>query len=171
MACDLLTAGLPKDCENNLGGLQKFWLTDKESVLSVTEANGEVSAIALASGAVFYDMTFNRNTSSFTEADTPNIENGSDFWLQTITYIHSRRSKEKRSVIALMLRKELMGIGLDQNGKYWLFGRQNGLLVTEITGGSGTLKGDLNGYTFTMVGEEPEQAPEIASSIIDSITE
>ena len=124
--CDLLEAGLPKDCENNLGGLQKIWITDKESVLSVTEANGEISAISLATAAVFYEMTFNRNTSSYTEVNTPNIENGADFYLQTLTYVHSRRAKEKRAVFNLFIRKELVAIVLDQNGKYWYLGRQNG---------------------------------------------
>lgn len=169
--CELLDGGLPKDCENNLGGLQRLWLTDKESVLSVTENSGEVTAIALATAALFYEFTFNRNTSSYTEVNTPNIENGSEFNLQTIVLTHARRSKEKRSVVELLMRKELVGIALDQNGKYWLFGKQNGLLVTNVEGGSGLTKTDLNGYTITLTAEEPYQAPEVSSSIIASITE
>lgn len=166
MACTLMTGGIPKDCSNNLGGIQKILVTDKENVVSTTEVGGEITAITMATGEVYYEFVFNRNTSSFTDTATVGIENGTLFYNQVVSLVIPRRDKTKRAALALLMQKDLSVIVQDQNDKYWLLGKQNGLLVSEIVSGSGTAKTDLNGYTITLTGEEPEQAPEVSSSII-----
>lgn len=170
MACELLTGGLPKTCENNLGGIAKAWMTDLESVLSVTQGTLDlVTAISLASSTAFYEITFNRDTSSYTEVATPNIQNGSSFWLQTVTLVNPGRSKEKRAVINLLPNKDVVFIIKDNVGKFWLYGWDKGMTLSEGNGQSGVAKGDLNGQTLTFTAEEVDMAPEIDSTIIDAL--
>ena len=49
-------------------------------------------------------------------------------------------------------------------------GRANGLDVSVATS-TGTALGDLNGYTLTITGLEPEMAPSVDSSIIGDTTD
>jgi hypothetical protein len=170
MACELLTGGLPKTCTNNLGGIAKAWLTDLESVLSITQGDLDlVTAISLASGAAFYEIQFNRDTSNYTEVNTPNQPNNSSFWLQTVVLVNAGRSKEKRAVINLLPGKDVVFIIKDNVGKFWLYGWDKGMTLSEASGGSGTAKTDLNGQTLTFTAEEVNSAPEIDSTIIDAL--
>ena len=168
-SCNLLTAGIPKGCDNNIGGIQKLYIIDHDSVLSKTEVSGEITAISLASGTQFYEFAFNKNTSNFTDNATISQENQSLFYAQTVTLKIPRREVSKRNTLALLMQKDLDVIVLDQNGLYWYLGSQNGLRVSELPSESGTAKGDFNGYTITMVGEEPVQAYEVDSAIVPAL--
>ncbi len=166
MSCVLLTGGIAKDCDNNLGGVKKIYITDFVNVLTVTETTGTLTAITMASGTVFYDFEFNKNTSTFGEVATVSLENGSLFYDQTVTLKIPRREVSKRNTLKLLMQKDLAVIVLDSNDLYWYVGRTNGANVTELPSESGTAKGDFNGYTITIKGQEPEQAPEVDSTII-----
>jgi hypothetical protein len=168
MSCDLLNGGIEKGCGPNLGGLKKVYITNLENVDPVpTVTAGEISAITMTSGAVFYEFAFPKNTSSFTEDLTSDITTGSEFWTSTLTLVFTKREAAKREKIALLAgQRDLAIIVQDQNDTYWYMGLSNGMTLTQTTGGSGTTKTDLNGYTLTFTGEEMYQMPEVDSSII-----
>jgi len=50
------------NCENNIGGLTKLYLTDFDNVLGITASGGTISTITLATASVFYEFEFNRTT-------------------------------------------------------------------------------------------------------------
>lgn len=171
MECDLLTGGIAKGCDNNIGGIQKLYLANFGDVLSETVSDGNVTAISMASGAVFYEFAFNKNTSSATENTSNDQVNGTRINTQTINLVIARRDRSKRNAIELLTRSLTKAIVLDQNGIYWLYGFQNGLDVPEVADTTGVAKADLNGYTITLIGEEPVKAYTVDSSIIAGIIE
>jgi hypothetical protein len=63
-----------------------------------------------------------------------------------------------------------MAVVEDQNGRYWLAGRYNGLDLLTGSSSTGTAQTDRNGYTLTFSGGEKELAPEVSSSIIAGLT-
>jgi hypothetical protein len=183
MACqsDLLNGGISLGCEPNAGGVKKIYITDAVSVTGITQnaggilvASGEViNNIAMATGTFFYNFEFNRNTSSYVESATVNLENGTTFYTQTITLVIPRREQTKRNKILLLAagQKKLNIIVQDSNDLYWFFGQSEGCILTANEGGSGTAKTDLNGYTITFTAEEPTLAPEVLSSVIPAIVQ
>lgn len=172
MACNcstLLTGGIAKGCENNIGGVQKIYITDLCNVDTITAADGVISDINMITSspvALFYEFSFNRNTSDFVENATVNVENGSLFYDQTVTLVIPRRESSKRNVLALLMQKDVAVIVKDQNGLYWYLGETNGLYVSELPSATGKAKGDLNGYTITLKGEEPAQAQEVDEAAV-----
>ena len=122
-------------------------------------------------GSLFYQFQFNRNTSSFEETIQTNIENGTTFFEQRIMLMLARRDKVKREAIVDLSdsQKRLACIILDNNGLYWVFGIQDGIVLQELAGGSGTAKTDANNYQLTFVGQESEQAYEISSTLVNSL--
>ena len=174
MACNcsnLLTGGILKSCDFNSGGVEKIYITDHCNVSSYTEANSEVTAISMESTTQFFEFQFNRNTSSYAENTVINLEAGSTYYEQTVTLVLSRRDKTKAEAIKELTagQKQLWIIVKDSNGLYWAFGKDSGAYVTEITGGSGTAKGDANGYNIVFTAEEADNAPEVDGTIIPAL--
>ena len=58
----------------------------------------------------------------------------------------------------------------DGVGRYWLLGEENGVQLLSGTGATGTAFGDLNGYSLTFTGQEPEPASEISGSLGDALS-
>jgi hypothetical protein len=117
---------------------------------------------------LFFQFEFNRNTSSFEEAVSVNLENGSTFFDQKVNLMLARRESTKREAIQSLVagQKQLIAIVLDSNGLYWILGNDSGLYATEITGGSGVAKSDKNGYAIVLTAQEAYQAYEVTSSAI-----
>ena len=169
MSCTLITSGILKNCDNNVGGITNIYITDFDNVLSVTSSTGLISAIGMASGTQFYEYEFIKNTSTFSEKGTIAIENGTAFFEQTVTLKLAKRQKTTRNNIALLLHKELAIIVLDSNGTYWLVGEVRGANVSDVPSESGTNAGDFNGYTITFIGQEPNAAQEITGSVVTGV--
>ena len=60
-------------------------------------------------------------------------------------------------------------MGVENTGKAWLYGRENGLMLNGGTASSGTAWADRNGYTLPFTGAEKQLAPEVQSSLLTSL--
>lgn len=168
----ILTGGISKGCDGNKGGIRKIFITDFCNVLGTTilSPTGEIDSITLASGALYYEFEFNKNTSTFTEVTTGDQANGTQVVTQTVTLKLARREKTKRDTLQLLMGfKDLSIIVLDGNGIYWLLGEESAVVMTENNSENGTAAADFNGYTLTLVAEETKQANVILASAIPAI--
>lgn len=165
MAC-ALTQGYTLDCKDSLGGLKSVLFIESENVSVATETSGVITDISLAVGKYFYKYELVKETSSFTETITANVQNGSVFYAQELSIILNKLQANTRNEILLLAKNTLVAIVEDRNGKYWYLGQDNGLDVTGGTAASGTASGDRSGYEITFGGQEKELAPEVSSSII-----
>lgn len=169
MTC-ILTQGFAKDCRDSIGGLKTVYVANLQSIDSITEANGEVTAITMDGGANFYKYELRRNTSTFTEEIETDDANGTAFFGQELTIQLTKLEAAKRNEILLLAHADVVAIVEDRNGKHWFAGKTNGLTL----GGSattGTAMADTNGYELTFTGEEAEPAPEVSGSIIAGLLE
>lgn len=170
--CNELDAGISKTCDNNTGGIKKIYIAELENLSSVTHGSpyDTITAIAMVATKKFYEFVFNKNTSTFTEVTSGDQAVGSEVCTQTITLVLNRREQSKRDVLLKLGKfKDLAVIVLDTNDKYWLLGETEGVNMTENNSENGTVKTDRNGYTITFVGEEPEMASEVDSTIIAAL--
>lgn len=169
MACVSFSGGIAKDCENNIGGLTKLYLTDFDNVTGYTQSGGTVSAIGLAVSAYFYEFEFNRNSATFTEDLVKSVEAGSALFEQTVTVTIPRRDVAKRNTLALLTQRDLACIVKDSNGLYWYVGAVEGVYLSESTSTSGTAKADGSNYTLTLKGFEQDRAYGVDSAIISGL--
>lgn len=170
--CQLISSGIAKDCSNNVGGLKTLYITELENVDSYTLASpGEtINAITMDGATVFYEYEFNKNTSSLTEVKSINQQNGTELVTQTITLKFNRREQSKYNKLKLLGKfKDLAVIVKDSNDLYFFCGLTNGMNLTEINSGTGVAKTDSNSYTLTLIGEEPDMATEVNSSVIATV--
>lgn len=152
----------------NTTTIQPDYTTNFAPILGPTGSIPSMSGNQTVSTTIFFEFEFNRNTSSYEESPTVNLENGTTYFNQTVRLMLQRRESSKREAIEKLTagQKKLQGIVLDSNGLYWLFGLQDGLYATEIGGASGTAKTDMNGYQIVLTSEESVQAFECTSGAV-----
>ena len=167
--CDI-TSGFSLGCRDNSGGIKNLYILSG-SIDSITDASeGLINSIS-GSGEFFKFELF-RQTSDFTEAISATPENGTVFYEQTVNAVFFKLQSSTRNQVRVLAKNPDLKVIVETNngsedgvGKYWLLGQENGVQLLSGTGATGTAFGDLNGYSLTFTGQEPEPASEISGSL------
>ena len=174
MECNSITLkGIPRDCNPNMGGIQKVWMIlksditndprpeqgmDKITELTVAEGEGKVNAFEFRKGAASM-------TSNLQKDDT----NGSYFWLTDLVMNFQRMETSKRAAIMALTLAEACAIVQDANGIYWFLGLDEYLGATAGTAETGTAKTDANKYSITLQDSSLELPYEIEKTVAEGI--
>ena len=169
MACNQTLSGIPRDCEPSIGGLKRLLLANREDVTAITVNNDMVSAITLASTKKFKEYRFLDETASATSTYQINKQNGSKYVQTDIVLVFSRMETAKRVEISALANNDMIGIGEDMNGKFWLYGKDNEITATAGDGSTGTARADRNGYGITLQDNSLELPYEVDADIIDDL--
>ena len=172
--CDI-TSGFTLGCRDNTGGIANLYILSG-SITSVTDASeGLISGIT-GSGEFFKFELF-RQTSDFSEAITSTPENGTVFYEQTLNAVFFKLQSSTRNQVKVLAQNPNLKIIVETNngtvdgvGRYWLLGEDRGMQLLSGTGATGTAFGDLNGYSLTFTGQEPNPSSEISGSLADALS-
>ena len=167
--CDI-TSGFTLGCRDNSGGIKNLYILSG-SIDSISDASeGLISSIS--GSGTFYQFELFRQTSDFSEAINATPENGTVFYEQTVNAVFFKLQSATRNQIRVLAKNPDLKVIVETNngsvdgiGKYWLLGEENGVQLLSGTGATGTAFGDLNGYSLTFTGQEPEPASEISGSL------
>lgn len=181
MECNSITLkGIVRDCNPNMGGIQKVWMILKSDItdiklgidetsstdpdiemittLAVAEGEGKVNAFEFRKGAASM-------TSNLQKDDT----NGSYFWLTDLVMNFQRMETSKRAAVMALTLAEACAIVLDANGVYWFLGKDEYLSATSGTAETGTAKTDANKYSVTLQDSSLKLPYEIKKSVAEGI--
>ena len=168
MATCTLTAGMPLKCLDSIGGLKNVYISAFSDTTTFTVAADIITASA--NTGTFYTYKFRPQTASLTEEGSHSLENATNFWTQTLAMIFHKMETEKKINIMTLAGTQMHVIVEDQNGTYWLMGKENGVYLTASSSLSGTAYGDHNGYTISLQGLEPKMATELDSTTFGLLT-
>lgn len=168
MSC-ALTQNYAIDCRESMGGLEEVYFIAKQDIASITESAGVVTALTKDAGKRFYKYELAKGTAFFNEPIQSNVANGTLHYAPELTIILNKLQANTRNEVLLLAKNSLVAVAKDNNGKYWLLGKQRGLDVTGGGSATGTAMGDRSGYTITLTGQEPELAPEVSSAVADTL--
>jgi hypothetical protein len=168
MAC-ALTQGFILDCKESLGGVKSVRFVEFDNVASIAYSTG-VATLTMAAGKKFWKYAQVRETSSFTETITANVQNGTIFYQQELTVILNKLAAATRNEILLLAKNRLMAIVEDMNGSFWLVGAKNGADITSGNSATGTASGDRNGYSLTFQAMEADPMWSVSSAAISALT-
>ena len=167
MACDL-TRGFEVGCNDSIGGVAEFWIANMPNdFAAATDGSGEVTGLT-GDGLSYYKYECtNAQGASSTMNDNPTVndQNGSSFFDQTATYVLNKMDKIKRNEVKMIARAKMSIIIKDNNGTYWLMGKENGVRLTAGENGTGTALGDRNGYSLSFQAQEFEPMPIVTVAI------
>jgi hypothetical protein len=171
MSCSLITSGILASCDKQIPGIKRVYLANYSEVASYTlGANNVVTAITMSPNtAKFKKFEFAKETGSAGSTVNSDVPNGLLSFTHTITLQFTKLEQSKRNTIALMALANLVAIVETNDGKYWLFGKNNGLQLSEGSSATGTSSSDFSGYTLTLTAQEPELELEVDSTVIPTI--
>ena len=172
MAC-LLTDGILKGCRDNIGGIDKVWLTNLEHISAITYGTGILTALSTqnplgTSAASFYEFQPNKTSSNWTDTISVVASNGGTFYAPSVTLVFGKLEAAKANTIKLMGQGTLVCLVKNNDGKYFILGDTKGLEVSAGAGASGVAYTDLNGWTITLTGAEDHPAYEVPSALMTS---
>lgn len=157
MECNSIALyGIERDCNANMGGIQKVWMILKSDVTAVTvdstveNVDGKITAITLASGSAVHEFSFRKGAASMTSNLQKDDTAGSYFWETDLVMNFQRMETAKRSAVMALTLAEACAIVLDNNGLYWFLGKDEYLGANAGTGETGQAKTDSNQYTVTL---------------------
>lgn len=168
MAC-ALTQDFNLDCRDAIGGVKVVYFIETSNISSITDASGVISAITKVTGKVFRKYALIRDTSNFTDTLTVNEANGTVFAAEVLEIVINKMQANTRNEIMLLARTNVTAVVGDNSGKYFMLGREFGLVLGSAVGATGTAWGDRNGYTLPFAGNERELAYEVSSSVITTL--
>lgn len=172
MACDI-TAGRLEPCKNTIGGLRNVYFINKPLVDPFTIVAGEITAIntvALSDGitqAFRYELKADGN--NFEEGFASDKNTGVTLFTQTVSLVLKKQDLQTNNEVKLLAWGSPYVIVEDRMGNFRVVGLSDG---ADVTGGSivtGGAKADFNGYNITLVAEEVEPAPFLATTAITEL--
>ena len=172
MAC-VINSTVALDCKDGIGGVE--WIAvasaDIDTDNTTIDSSGNVSALALDGGALFYKINLQKEKAVFSSALTGSTENETTFFAQTGTFTISKQSANKRTFLKTMAQSRVKCIVKDNNGNYLLYFYTGGT-VTASNATTGTLFGDFNGYdAITINSNEKDDVYFVDSSLISALVQ
>jgi hypothetical protein len=158
MACELST-GFTLDCKDGIGGIKQIVLVDKTEVTSFTlDANEIVTVINGPASGDLYTYELPTQTGSFEETINFNRDNGTVFYTQTVNVMLQKLSSAKRLELQNVATARVIVFVEDTNGNWWAVGYEYGADLSTGTAATGTVLGDMNGYTLAFTHESAKRA-------------
>jgi hypothetical protein len=172
MSC-LVTVGIPLNCVDSVGGIRTVYLTTGVNVTAITNSvpdDGIITGMTMASTTKFYKFEFMPGNADFEQKNAISTEKGSNYVAQTLKMTFTKMDSAKRAVVKTLAKSALRAVIVDQNGVYWYLGEVNMLFSGDGSGNSGKAKGDLNGFTIQLNGEEPNYAQTLDATYVTTAT-
>jgi len=164
MACELST-GFTLDCKDGIGGIKQIVLVDKANVDSFTlDANEIVTLIVGPASGDLYTYELPTQTGSFEETINFNRDNGTVFYTQTVNVMLQKLSSAKRLELQSVATARVIVFVEDTNGNWWAVGYEYGADLSTGTAATGTVLGDMNGYTLAFTHEAAKRAYKLSGA-------
>lgn len=163
MAC-LLSSGYTLGCRDNIGGVLEVYIGNFDSGQTYTLDASDIITGFAGSTVSYYTFEQEMETGEFNQTGAYSTENGTVFFDQQLTLTFHKNDADLRNQLLVLSQANMSVIIKDQRGEYWLMGYQNGVRAINGSMNTGKAYGDLNGYTITLQGKEPEPAHNISAT-------
>lgn len=170
MADCILNGGVSLGCLDSSGGIKNVFIGNFNATGTTFTEDAEQVITGITSTETFYTYKFRKQTSSMTEEGTLSVENGTNFYVPTVSMVFHKLETLKRNSLLLLAKADTHVIVQTQNDDYWLLGKVNAMNLTTTSVATGQAFGDLNGYTVALTGAEPALAQEMSASAFAMLT-
>jgi len=170
MACNIVQ-GNEIDCRDSVGGVLEVYLSEFDNVTqaAITASSGVITAATCASGKRFFTYKLEKENASLVSKEMISVENGTLYNEQTLTFTIKKMTASHRNNIRTLAQNRLHIIVKDANSTYWWLGQTNGADLTAADAATGKAMGDMNGYSLTFVGKEPNAMNTVSAAIVAAL--
>ena len=153
MSCDLANGRL-EVCKTAVGGIDAIYFVNFGDITGITPDATNADVIDAVAGVTTLYKFELKGTNSFDQVVNSSRENGTTFVEQTLTFTLKNQNVTTHQIAKMLAYGRPHVVIKSRNGDFFLAGLEHGMEVTTANVSNGTAMGDLNGYTFTMVGQE-----------------
>jgi hypothetical protein len=153
MSCDLANGRL-EVCKTAVGGIDAIYFVNYGDYTGITYDGTNTDVIDSVAGVTTLYKFELKGTNSFDQVLNSSRENGTTFAEQTLTFTLKNQDITTHNIAKMLAYGRPHVVVKSRNGSYFFAGLEHGMEVTTANVSNGTAMGDLNGYTFTMVGQE-----------------
>ena len=147
----MLVGNYSRKCKDSKGGIKSVWLLSWKQYSRSQVVTVENTVVTFPQSFVYKF----ESVSSVNVEEKMNENEGGKYYEQSLTM--SFKSDWSRDFDKL-LNKDYRILTLDNNGLYRILGLWKGLECKKIDFKTGGAKGEMNGYTFTLEGQEEKQS-------------
>ena len=150
MPCSI-AKGRVLPCKSAVGGLKNIYFSNYDS---------DISDLAPTDGIITFDATETfykyeiKGNSSLETAINSSRENGTTFYESTLNATFTFLDSATQEEIKLLAAGRPQVVVEDNNGKFFLIGKDHGAEVSGGTIVTGAAMGDLSGFTLTLTAQE-----------------
>lgn len=161
-----MTTGRKLACKDAVGGIQKVFFADYGTLGTATiGATGFVTAFSLTSSSFYqYDV---KSASGLEQTINSSDDNGTTFYDQTLTLVLTKLDPATQVELNKLIATRPHVFVQDNNGNYLAVGMTRGTTTTG-TISTGVALGDLNGYSLTIMAQEPLMSQFVTASLVTS---
>jgi len=164
-----LTIGFDLECKDAIGGIKQIVLTEWNSTVEFifTGATEVVEEIVGVADNELFTYQLPTQTGSFEETINFNRDAGTIFYTQTVNVMLNKLSAPKRLELQGVATTRVIVFVNDTNDNWWAVGYEFGADLSTATAGTGTVLGDMNGFTLAFTHETPKRAYKLAGAPAD----
>jgi hypothetical protein len=170
MATCTVQTGETLDCKIS-GGARKVYVADFANVGTPTVTSGVIATWTAAANK-FFVYNVRPETAEAKAEVQQNDANGTAYFMHTVNMVTYILTSPKNQEFQRLAANRVVIIVEDRNsttvggaGKYWVYGFNNGLVLTGGGGGTGKAMADKNGYDYTFTGGQENMPIEYTGSI------
>lgn len=170
--CDSIDFGVELGCRDNMGGISTIYLGEFDSAATITTGtatNGYTMVEAFTSSSVFYEYQVQIETGALEGAIQSSIENGTVFSEDSLTFRMYRNDSKLYDAVRIISRANSFAIIKDQNGNYFLMGKDNGCKLSAGTRSLGSTYDSMNGAELTLMAKEKDGFIQIEETLAETI--
>ena len=162
MAC-LMSTGRKLACKDAVGGIRAIYFADYGTLGTATITAGIVTAFSGTTYTLYkYDV---KSASGLEQTINSSDDNGTTFFEQSLTLILTKLGAATQAELAKVIATRAHVFVEDNNGNYLAVGMTRGTTTTG-TISTGVALGDLNGYSLTIMAQEPLMAQFVTSTLV-----
>jgi hypothetical protein len=164
-----LTIGFDLECKSGIGGIKQIVLTEWNSSVEFifTGATEVVEEIVGVGDNELFTYQLPTQTGSFEETINFNRDAGTIFYTQTVNVMLNKLSAPKRLELQSVATTRVIVFVNDTNDNWWAVGYEFGADLSTATAATGTVLGDMNGFTLAFTHETPKRAYKLAGAPVD----
>lgn len=158
MACEL-TTGFELTCLEGIGGVKEIFIAnyedfDKDITYDATTGKVEGLPGTVQNPINVYRYVPFRNSGSYVETVNKNLESGTLFFSQEVSWTFGKLSQEKRNEFINVAKAKMIVFVRTNDDQILMIGVGEGAQLTAGSVQSGAQKADLMGYQVTVIAEE-----------------
>lgn len=167
MGCCITFQGITRDCTSSIGGIKRAWGACYDEISTPTITDDMISLIPNPQAWKLFE--FRNETGSVTTDYQQDDTTGSKYWESTIVFQFTKMETVKRLEINALAQSDTAWIIEDNNGRYWYFGYDDYVILTDGTAETGTARADLNGYNITLLDTSKDLPYEVSDTAMEAI--